>query len=169
MSDDPNMTNPTLLREWNNTGSQYVFNNIPHTGTEVTLFLTGVTGTKYFAFYGESTVSATGEDNDLFVDNVLIRDTPTTPQFYVTPASVDFGQVLLDYTATQEFLVRNTGIGTLGISSIDLPASPYFTLSDLPTLPANLAIGEFFTFTLAYAPTAVGDHSTTISITDPPP
>ncbi|MDD3103723.1 MAG: choice-of-anchor D domain-containing protein, partial [Candidatus Cloacimonetes bacterium] len=166
MSDDPNMTNPTLLREWNNTGSQYVFNEIPHTGTEVTLFLTGVTGTKYFAFYGESTVSATGEDNDLFVDNVLIRDTPTTPQFFINPASVDFGQVLLGHTATQEFLVRNTGIGTLGISSIDMPASPQFTLSDLPTLPTTLDIGEFFTFTATYAPTAEGNHSATISITD---
>jgi hypothetical protein len=58
MSGAQDMSNPVILREWNNTGSEYVYNQIPHTGTEVTLFLTGVSGIKFFAFYGESTASA---------------------------------------------------------------------------------------------------------------
>ncbi|MDY0319772.1 MAG: CARDB domain-containing protein, partial [Candidatus Cloacimonadaceae bacterium] len=75
MSDTPIMSNPTILREWNNDESPYVFDAISHTGSSVTIPLAGVTGTKYFAFYAESSVS--GGDNDLMVDNVLIREAPT--------------------------------------------------------------------------------------------
>ncbi|MCB5270488.1 MAG: hypothetical protein LHW56_01430 [Candidatus Cloacimonetes bacterium] len=74
ISDSPDMSNPTILREWNNTGSAYIFNNIPNTGESVRILLDGVSGTKYFAFYGESTV--TGDSNDLHVDNVTVRVAP---------------------------------------------------------------------------------------------
>ena len=83
MSDTPTMANPTLLREWNNTGSEWVFNNIPAAGANFTIPLTGISGTKYFAFYGESSVSGNG-DNDFMVDNVIIRETPTGPPNPVT-------------------------------------------------------------------------------------
>ena len=73
VSDYPTMAGATPLRTWDNDSSEYVYNAISHTGSTVTLPLTGISGTKYFAFYGESTV--TGGDNDLFVDNVLIRET----------------------------------------------------------------------------------------------
>ena len=32
IDDNPNMSSPTILREWNNTGSTYVFDNITNTG-----------------------------------------------------------------------------------------------------------------------------------------
>ncbi|MDD4147570.1 MAG: choice-of-anchor J domain-containing protein, partial [Candidatus Cloacimonetes bacterium] len=164
MSDTPNMSNPVTLREWNNTGSEYVYNQIPHTGTEVTLYLTGVSGTKYFAFYGESTVS--GGDNDLFVDNVQVRQTPTGPVFTINPTEHDFGTVLVGAAPSREFLVSNTGIGALTINSIDLTGDQYFTLSGLPTLPLVLNIGESFVFSAVYAPTAEGEHAATITIID---
>ena len=164
MSGAQDMSNPVILREWNNTGSEYVYNQIPHTGTEVTLFLTGVSGIKFFAFYGESTAS--GGDNDLFVDNVQVRQTPTTPLFTVIPAAKDFGQQIIGTTATQQFRVSNTGIGTLGITSINLPTNPQFSLTELPTLPANLAVGESIVFNAVFAPTTEGEFSANISITD---
>ncbi len=85
MSDSPTMSNPTILREWNNTGSPYVFDAIPAAGANYTIELTGITGTKYFAFYGESTVA--GGDNDLMVDNVLLRQIPAGAPHNVTLVS----------------------------------------------------------------------------------
>jgi hypothetical protein len=61
VSDSPLMTAPTILRQWDNSGSEYVYDTISNTGENHTISLTGYTGTKYLAFYGESTVS--GGDN----------------------------------------------------------------------------------------------------------
>ena len=63
-----------ILREWNNSGSEYVFNAISYTGENVTIDLSGYYGQNVkIAFYGEST-SSTGSnagDNDLHIDNVI--------------------------------------------------------------------------------------------------
>jgi hypothetical protein len=85
MSDSPTMSAPTIIREWNNTTSPYVYDAIPATGATYTIPLTGISGTKYFALYGESTV--TGGDNDLMVDNLIFRQTPTGVPDYVTLTS----------------------------------------------------------------------------------
>ncbi|MCB5251655.1 MAG: choice-of-anchor J domain-containing protein, partial [Candidatus Cloacimonetes bacterium] len=89
MSDSPNMANPTILREWNNSGSAYVYNDILHTVELVSIPRTGISGNMYFAFYGESTAS--GGDNDLMVDNVMVRAIPTGPPDPVTLASPEDG------------------------------------------------------------------------------
>ena len=60
-----------ILREWNNSGSAYVFNTISTTGENVTIGLSDYYGKKVkIAFYGESTVDKNG-DNDLHIDNVV--------------------------------------------------------------------------------------------------
>ncbi|MCR4965155.1 MAG: fibronectin type III domain-containing protein, partial [Bacteroidales bacterium] len=60
----------TILREWNNTGSAYVYNNIATTGESVSIDLSAYQGLNVkIAFYGESTVSSNG-DNDLHIDNI---------------------------------------------------------------------------------------------------
>jgi hypothetical protein len=62
----------TILREWNNSGSLDVYNNIATTGQYVTVDLSAYgTKTVKIAFYGESTVNNNG-DNDLHIDNVAI-------------------------------------------------------------------------------------------------
>jgi hypothetical protein len=61
----------TILREWNNSGSDYVYNDITcsATGESVTIDLSSYMGqTVYIAFYGESTVN--NADNNLHIDNV---------------------------------------------------------------------------------------------------
>lgn len=70
-----------ILCQYDNAGSTHVYNDIPYTGTHVVLPL-DATGPIHIAFYGESTVS--NADNDLFVDNVLIRQTPSGPPDPVT-------------------------------------------------------------------------------------
>ena len=65
-----------ILREWNNSGSQYVYNAISATGENVTIDLSAYNGKKVkIAFYGESTnpsdMANTGGDNDLHIDNIM--------------------------------------------------------------------------------------------------
>ena len=64
-----------ILREWNNTGSEYVYNTISYTGENVTINLSDYQGKDVkIAFYGESTnpstMQNTGGDNHLHIDNV---------------------------------------------------------------------------------------------------
>lgn len=63
----------TNLREWNNSGSEYVYNTIATTGETVNdIDISEYAGkTVKFAFYGESTISGNG-DNDLHIDDVTI-------------------------------------------------------------------------------------------------
>ncbi|MBR4561131.1 MAG: choice-of-anchor J domain-containing protein [Bacteroidales bacterium] len=63
----------TILCEWNNSGSEYVYNDIAHTATgeQVSIDLTEYTGWDVrIAFYGESTER--NADNNLHIDNVKI-------------------------------------------------------------------------------------------------
>ena len=71
--------NWTTLREWNNTGSEYVYNDIAVAGEEVEpIDLSAYAGqTILLAFYGESTVSETNSDNNIHVDNVSIDAIPS--------------------------------------------------------------------------------------------
>ncbi len=72
VSDTPIMKDTTILREYNNLGAEYVFNEIPHTGASYSIPLEGISGIKYFAFLGITSTS--GGDMDLFVDNVSISE-----------------------------------------------------------------------------------------------
>jgi uncharacterized protein (TIGR02145 family) len=69
----------TILREWNNTGSPYVYDDIATSGEHVSIDLSSYnSATLQIAFYGESTVN--NGDNNLHIDNVTIA-TATTPTF----------------------------------------------------------------------------------------
>ena len=68
----------TVLRQWDNAGSEYVYDNIACTadGEPVAINLAAYNGQSIqLAFYGESTVA--GGDNYLHVDNVLVDLIPT--------------------------------------------------------------------------------------------
>lgn len=69
----------TILREWNNSGSSYRYNNISSTGQNISIDLSSYAGrTVKVAFYGESTVTSNG-DNDLHIDNVCFNTSCTPP------------------------------------------------------------------------------------------
>ncbi|MBP5401468.1 MAG: choice-of-anchor J domain-containing protein, partial [Bacteroidales bacterium] len=62
----------TILREWNNSGSEYIYNDIATAGENVSIDITSYIGqTVKFAFYGESTVPSNG-DNDMHIDNLIL-------------------------------------------------------------------------------------------------
>ena len=70
----------SILREWNNTGSDDVYNNIACSaiGESVAINLSDYAGQDIaVAFYGESTVAETGSDNYLHIDNVSIDYIPS--------------------------------------------------------------------------------------------
>lgn len=73
-----NGANWSVLRLWDNAGSEYVYNNIAcsATGEPIAIDLSAYDGQAIkIAFYGEST--ETGGDNNLHIDNVLIDKVPT--------------------------------------------------------------------------------------------
>ena len=92
----------------------------------------------------------------------------TTPMFIVSPTSAALGQVLINTTTNKTFTITNAGGGTtpLVINSITISGSPYFTLQNLPTLPASLNSFQSTTFVARYNPTTAGEHAATITITD---
>ena len=66
----------SILQQWDNQGSSYVYNEIPVAGEEVEIDLSAYAGQEIqIAFYGESTVS--GGDNDIHVGHVLIDNAPS--------------------------------------------------------------------------------------------
>ena len=74
-------TTLTILREWNNTGSEYVYDNITCSaaGENVAIDLSSYAGQNIaIAFYGESTEA--GGDNNLHIDNVSIDYIPSCPK-----------------------------------------------------------------------------------------
>ncbi len=94
IGDGSSWSTANIVREWNNTGSPYVYDNIPYTGEHITISLDDYTGIKYIAFYGESIAS--GGDNDFFVDNVMIRQTPAGAPDHVTLVSPANGATYID-------------------------------------------------------------------------
>lgn len=166
ISDSPMMTNPTVLREWNNTGSTYVYDNISPSGENHIISLNTYSGTKYLAFYGESTVS--GGDNNVYVDNVTVRETPAAPIFSYTPASINFGSVQQNHPATPvNVIVTNTGGGTLNLSSSNIsitgPNAAMFSFSST-NLPAALGAGQSVNIPVSVTVTQEGPVSATLSI-----
>jgi hypothetical protein len=168
ISDSPLMTNPTVLREWNNTGSAYVYDNISPSGENHIISLNTYSGTKYLAFYGESTVS--GGDNNVYVDNVIVRETPAVPIFSCTPTSINFGMVQQNLPATPvNVIVTNTGGGTLTINPpIQLIGAnaDQFQLTDTNNYPCELGAGETMTVSVAFAPTSIGEKTANLKIID---
>ena len=68
-----NMDTWHILREWNNSGSEYVYNAIPNSpDNHITIDLSSYTGNVKIAFYGESTATAYNENTDIHIDNVAI-------------------------------------------------------------------------------------------------
>jgi hypothetical protein len=166
ISDSPDMASPTILREWNNNGSEYVFNQIPNTGMNVIIPLTGISGTKYFAFYAESTLA--DGDNDLFVDNVTLRETPASAIFSYSPTEIDFGMVAnAALIGPANVTITNIGGGSLEINPGDISifgANAAEFSFDNANLPAALAAGESVIIPIYVTGVTEGPISATLSI-----
>ncbi len=123
-----------ILRQYDNVDSPYVYNDISHLGNHLTFPLDSYTGIKYIAFYGESTVS--NADNDFFVDNVLIRQTPAGAPEHVTLAAPEDGSTgVFPESVTLNWTASLTG-GT--------PAYYEVYVGEFPIDPGTSYYGEYF-------------------------
>ncbi|MBQ3998690.1 MAG: fibronectin type III domain-containing protein [Paludibacteraceae bacterium] len=91
----------TILRQWDNAGSEYVYDNIALEGEEVAIDLSAYNGENIqLAFYGASTAS--GGDNYLHIDNILVDYIPSCfkpTDLAVVANSVTSTSVELEWTA----------------------------------------------------------------------
>jgi len=147
ISDGSTWSSANAVKVWDNddltTGGIYeVYNAVPHTGSHWILPLDSYTGIKYIAFYGESTVS--NADNDFFVDNVMIRQTPAgAPEHVTLIAPVDGTVDIPKENVTLSWTPSLTG-GTpayfevyVGVDPID-PGNDYYGEYFYETTNSNL-------------------------------
>lgn len=90
ISDGFTWSSTNIVREWNNSGSADVLNDVPNTGVHVTIPLAGLTGSKRIAFYAGSTTS--NADNDLMINNFVVREAVPTlgiPELLITRDDVN--------------------------------------------------------------------------------
>jgi len=125
----------TILREWNNSGSEYVYNNIAcsATGEEAVINLSQFAGQNVvIAFYGESTVS--GGDNEFHLDNILIDYIPRCLKpSDLKVENITTSQAELSWTANSsesEWILQYKKSSENAWQSINVTANPY-TLDNL--------------------------------------
>ena len=100
-----------ILREWNNSGSEFVFNTISTTGENVTIDLSAYNGKKVkIAFYGESTsnTESNAGDNDLHIDNIMCG-VPYEASEWQTIDTDASPVILSDLTPEREYEVKVQG------------------------------------------------------------
>ncbi len=136
-----NMATWTILREWNNSGSSYVYNNIAPAGQNVVIDLSAYNGeTVKIAFYGESTVAVTDEDNDLHIDNVNIGTFVDAGSWTLTTATTN-SKTLTDLDAETQYDVQVQDVCG-GIDGESTWSATTFT-TDIPCpAPTALAYAE---------------------------
>ena len=152
IGDGSSWTTATVLREWNNTGSAYVYNDIPNTGMHVTIPLDAYTGVKYIAFCGESTEP--NADNDLFVDNVRVFIPQANDLAALSVSGASSG--ITGTPVTHSVAVANCGTATQTGFTINLKSvSPAATLATL-NVSDPLDGGASATYNLSWTPSTQG-------------
>ena len=129
----------TILREWNNSGSTYVYNNIAYTATgeNVSIDLSAYAGQSVrIAFYGESTES--NADNNLHIDNVAVGN-PVAAGEWQTVTTEETTVTLTGLTPETRYEAKVQGdCGEEGLS--DETALITFTTLESCPMPTNLAV-----------------------------
>ena len=133
-------SNWITLREWNNSGSEYVYNAIAYTaeGEPVEIIIPDdyAGQTVLIAFYGESTQD--GGDNNLHIDNVKIAAVPTCfkpTDLHEVEGKPTKSSVQLDWTPNTEesaWKLQYKKVSDSEWNKVDVASKP-FTLSGLET------------------------------------
>ena len=129
-----------ILREWNNSGSDYVYNSIATAGEAVSIDLSAYVGQVVkIAFYGESTTSGNG-DNNLHIDNVgvgLVYEAGLWQTVTVDETTA----TLTGLTPETKYDVKVQGnCGDEGMS-VETDIITFTTFTDCPT-PTDLAVSN---------------------------
>ncbi|MGI6198142.1 MAG: choice-of-anchor J domain-containing protein, partial [Candidatus Cloacimonadaceae bacterium] len=97
---------------------------------------------------------------------LTLSSLPDEPALFLGPMEHDFGRREINTTATKTFTISNTGGGTLSVTGLTPTTNGFFSVTNAPAFPLTLATGQSASFTILYAPTAVGNHTATFTITD---
>lgn len=89
--------------------------------------------------------------------------TAPTPTLSISPSSVSFGNIGLNYTSTQSVTLTSTGGAPLTVNAATV-AGTGFTLTPA-NLPATLNPGQTLTLQLQFSPTTLGASTGQLSIT----
>lgn len=113
-------------------------------------------------------VASSGYGRNLYVDNIIVRQTPTTPLLVYAPPIVDFSLRAQNLTAGPlNLTVTNDGIDTLFIAAADLSIlgdnADQFGFSSA-NLPAALLFGESVPIPVFMTPTSTGMKNATLRI-----
>ncbi|HEU0036688.1 MAG TPA: choice-of-anchor D domain-containing protein [Kofleriaceae bacterium] len=116
---------------------------------------------------GARTATATLVSDDVLApttDVALLGD-GDSPVIAVSPTSVAFGDVRVGQSANQQVVVRNTGTGTLSISTVQLsgPDAGQMTLQAVP-LPIVLAPGGSRALSVTYTPSVLGSATASLDV-----
>jgi hypothetical protein len=94
----------------------------------------------------------------------------TAPGVMLTPANVPFGnQLVTTSSAAQDITLSNNGTGTLNITSIAITGANSSDFSETNPCGASLAVGAKCSVAVAFKPTATGNRSARVIITDDGP
>jgi hypothetical protein len=161
-----------------------------YTGGNLVMMVSRPMDTQYYNFqdYFYCQTSGTARSRNVFSDSITfdpasppvdaansgqfpktsihISPLGTDPITIISPTSVAYGQVLINNTVSRQISIINGGGGTLTISNIAASGSPFFTIQNPPATPVNLTTGQSIQFNVVYHPTAAGNHTATISVTD---
>lgn len=88
-----------IVREWNNSGSEYVLNELSPWGQRITIPLTGHTGHIRIAFYAGSTLS--NADNDFMINNLFVGSFLAEPEVSVA-YNHDLNSCILSWNAVSD-------------------------------------------------------------------
>lgn len=89
-------------------------------------------------------------------------DLPDHPVSTITPNSWDAGEIVIGTQASQEFTIRNEGIGTLEINDVSI-SGDYFAFA-APFSAVSLQTGESVRFTVNFTPLSLGYFQGEIAI-----
>src|SRR5262245_3112195 len=88
---------------------------------------------------------------------------PQGPDIDVTPASLNFGNVIVGQSSNLTLIVSNVGITSLTVSSLAISNLVFSVVS--PTTPFNVATGGQQIVTVRFAPTVTGLQTGALSLT----
>lgn len=81
---------------------------------------------------------------------------PATGNLVVSPNSVGFGNVGVGQTGTMTVALENVGLAPITINMLSA-STPPFTITGQGDLPVQVAVGQTYTATVHFNPTASGD------------
>ena len=102
-------------------------------------------------------------DSATSLEFVSLLSTPLPATLSLTPATLNFGSLLLHSSATQTVKIANTGPDPVTINSITA-SGDYTAVSSCPPANAAIAAGQSCTILITFTPLAIGVRAGTLSV-----